>query len=122
MTSSSPVLIESREKYEKNKNSITETIYSFKPAKDYESNRRDNSNKNDFNNYNDNFRIEKEKMEQGKEWMDKLNKDLDDIDRDTNIAKPKSINDTSRIDRSMTLRDNYSGMIKNLKIKIINLD
>lgn len=108
MTSSSPVLIESREKYEKNKNSITETLYSFKPSKDYDTNKRTNSNKKEFNN-DSNFGIEKDKMEQGREWLDKLNKDLDDIDRDTIKANAKAINDTSRIDRSMTLRDNYSG-------------
>ncbi len=113
MTSSSPVLIESREKYEKNKNSITETLYSFKPSKDYEANnKRDHhANKKEFNNYTSNLGIEKDKMEQGREWLDKLNKDLDDIYRDTAKPKPKTIIDTSSIiDKSMTLRDNYSGI------------
>lgn len=109
MTSSSPVLIESREKYEKNKNIITDTLHSFKPAKDLDILKRENSIKKEYNNYNSNIAIDREKIEQGREWLDKLNKDLDDIDRHTSKANPKTINDSSRIDKSMTLKDNYSG-------------
>jgi len=109
LTSSSPILIESREKYENNKNIITDTLHSFKPLKDLDILKRENSNKKESNNYNSNMAIDREKIEQGREWLDKLNKDLDDIDRHTSKANPKNINDSSRIDKSMTLKDNYSG-------------
>ena len=77
--------------------------------KDLDILKRENSNKKESNNYNSNMAIDREKIEQGREWLDKLNKDLDDIDRHTSKANPKTINDSSRIDKSMTLKDNYSG-------------
>lgn len=84
-------------------------MHSFKPSSDIES-KKDYSNKK---NYSSNFIFEKEKIEQGREWLEKLNKDLDDIDKDhSRLFINKNLSDTSRIDRSINFRDRetHSGM------------
>jgi len=52
-------------------------------------------------------------MEQGREWLEKLNKDLDEIDKDTSKTMPRNIHDISGIEKSINLKDNYSGINKN---------
>ncbi len=47
--------------------------------------------------------------------------DLDDIDKDHSRVIPKNINDISRLDKSINLKENYSSKIFNLlSTQIIN--
>ena len=104
-------MVETREKYEKDKNKIENTLYSFKPSKDFENNKSDLSTKENNNSYsNSQFQIEREKMKHGREWLEKLDKDLGDIDKDQSKTCIKNHVENSKLDRSFNPRDDYSSI------------
>lgn len=80
MIASSPIMKEMREKYDKNKSSLTEERYS-----------NTNTNNNDKNRTKDKETIGNE----NKEWIDKLNNDVDNLNKASNYTNKKPKNNST---------------------------
>lgn len=97
MVASSPPLLESREKYERNKNSLIDVI------RDKEHSFRPNSAKPTRDN-KDNT------IDSGKEWLDKLNSDIEVINKEQNMRPSHHAKKDIRNNSSMNTMD-YTGII-----------
>jgi hypothetical protein len=108
MISSSPFLLESRENYDKNKASLFQYIND----KDYETGSEPGTKRN-------------LKIRNGpKEWLDKLDSDLDTLDRDKGFSiKIKNGGDLQNICTKKKIAKEYKGsfLFKNLKLCLYNL-
>ena len=114
MVSSSPILLEMREKYERNKSSLTDILRerdSRIEKYDRGLERSEKNNKSATHN-------------EGKEWLDKLNNDLDTMNKDNvksdRIFEKKQKENSNN--NSMVKKKEYTGrhLIKYINIKIKN--
>jgi hypothetical protein len=114
MISSSPVLLEIREKFERNKSSLTE-IFKEKP----ENNNYINSYNNKTSTYLGSHKIESKTqnkissntttIDTGKEWLDKLDNDLDNLNKEQNMTLKKLENKSNR---NLPLQNNKKSVSK----------
>jgi hypothetical protein len=111
MISSSNFLLEIRKNFESNKNSLAS--YNFNSYKNISN---ENSNINSVAEKGENQSTSKKsKDEGGKEWMEKLEKDLDSLKKEQNLISTKidnkKLSDSSFRDKESKTKE-YTGILK----------